>query len=258
MNILSIGNSFSQDAQKWLHKLAAGNGVEMDTVNLYIGGCSLEQHRKNAVEHTEDYALEQNGESTGRSVSLSGALSLQQWDIVTLQQASHFSGMPQTYLPYLPELAALVREKQPQARLFFHQTWAYETDSDHEGFAAYHNDQGEMYRRLKDASEMAVKLIGAELIPTGTVIQTLRASLPEFRYREGGRSLCRDGFHLSLDYGRFAAAATWFCTFTCRAVLRCVFPSEEAFEIPLLEKIAAVAADVTGAGRRSEKGSSRL
>ena len=64
-----------------------------------------------------------------------------------------------------------------------------------------------MYRRLKDASEMAVKLIGAELIPTGTVIQTLRASLPEFRYREGGRSLCRDGFHLSLDYGRFAAAA---------------------------------------------------
>ena len=110
MNILSIGNSFSQDAQKWLHKLAAGNGVEMDTVNLYIGGCSLEQHRKNAVEHTEDYALEQNGESTGRSVSLSGALSLRQWDIVTLQQASHFSGMPQTNLPYLPELAAHVRE----------------------------------------------------------------------------------------------------------------------------------------------------
>ena len=45
MNILSIGNSFSQDAQKWLHKLAAGNGVEMDTVNLYIGGCPQIQGR---------------------------------------------------------------------------------------------------------------------------------------------------------------------------------------------------------------------
>lgn len=37
MKILSIGNSFSQDAHKWLHKLAKVNGVEFEIANLYIG-----------------------------------------------------------------------------------------------------------------------------------------------------------------------------------------------------------------------------
>lgn len=31
MKILFIGNSFSQDAHKWLHKLAKANGVEFET-----------------------------------------------------------------------------------------------------------------------------------------------------------------------------------------------------------------------------------
>ena len=51
MKVLSIGNSFSQDAHKWLHKLAENNGVDLETVNLYIGGCSLETHWKNAKEN---------------------------------------------------------------------------------------------------------------------------------------------------------------------------------------------------------------
>ena len=47
MKVLAIGNSFSQDATHYLHKIAASDGVEMKVVNLYIGGCSLEQHWKN-------------------------------------------------------------------------------------------------------------------------------------------------------------------------------------------------------------------
>ena len=38
MKVLSIGNSFSQDAHKWLHKLAELNGVEMETLNLCNSG----------------------------------------------------------------------------------------------------------------------------------------------------------------------------------------------------------------------------
>ena len=41
MKVLSIGNSFSQDAHKWLHKLAELNGVEMETLNLCNSGCDL-------------------------------------------------------------------------------------------------------------------------------------------------------------------------------------------------------------------------
>ena len=37
MKILSIGNSFSQDAQRYLHALAKADGENFKTVNLYIG-----------------------------------------------------------------------------------------------------------------------------------------------------------------------------------------------------------------------------
>ena len=35
MKILSIGNSFSQDAQRYLHRLALREGVQMKTVNTH-------------------------------------------------------------------------------------------------------------------------------------------------------------------------------------------------------------------------------
>lgn len=49
MKILSIGNSFSQDAQRYLHRLAKHEGVQLKTVNLYIGGCSLQRHYENIL-----------------------------------------------------------------------------------------------------------------------------------------------------------------------------------------------------------------
>ena len=40
MKILSIGNSFSQDAQRYLYRLAKKAGDTFKTVNLDIGGCT--------------------------------------------------------------------------------------------------------------------------------------------------------------------------------------------------------------------------
>ena len=89
---------------------------------------------------------------------------------------------------------------------------------------------------------MAAKLIDAEIIPTGAVIQKLRESLPEFDYRNGGKSLCRDGFHLSLDYGRFTAAAVWFNILTKGEIK---LKSFENLSHPLLENIVATILDTT-------------
>ena len=60
-------------------------------------------------------------------------------------------------------------------------------------------------------------------------------------YKNGGLSLCRDGFHLSLDYGRFAAAATWLKTLTGIDVSVTEF---EDFDIELLKKIVAVVNEI--------------
>jgi hypothetical protein len=45
---------------------------------------------------------------------------------------------------------------------------------------------------------------GLEILETGRAIDHLRATL-----EEDGSELCRDGFHLSMTDGRFAAAYTW-------------------------------------------------
>lgn len=249
MKILSIGNSFSHDAHRWLHQLAKANGVDMQTVNLYIGGCSLEAHWTNVIENNSYYDLEVNGKEGERKISITDALNMDKWDIITLQQVSQHSGMPQTYLPYLLNLAEYVRKAQPQAQVYWHQTWAYETDSGHSGFVYYNNDQREMYRRIFDASQMACKLINAPILPSGAVIQKLRETLPEFDYKNGGRSLNRDGFHLTLDYGRFAAAATWLHTITGRKVDVEEF---EDFDSCLLKRILAVVNQLSFPGNTQE------
>lgn len=207
IKILTIGNSFSQDSTAMLHDLVAAAGVDTKVVNLYIGGCSLQQHWENAAHNAAGYVYELNGKGTQRMVSIREALEEENWDFITLQQASHDSGMPETYSPYLQEMAAYVRCHVPNCRLHMLETWAYETDSDHGAFERYGRDQAVMTRRLIDAYHWAAREIQAHLIPCGEVIQALRA-LPAFDYPHGGISLCRDGYHMNLIYGRYATAAT--------------------------------------------------
>lgn len=69
MKILSIGNSFSQDAHKWLREIASNHGMELETANLYIGGCSLQTHWENLVNDNAHYELEWNGGAAERRLS---------------------------------------------------------------------------------------------------------------------------------------------------------------------------------------------
>ena len=101
IKILSIGNSFSQDAQAYVHQIAASAGIETKVVNLYIGGCSLERHYNNIVENAAAYSYELNGKKIGRSVTIMEGLCEEDWDYVTMQQASHLSGLPAPTIPTL-------------------------------------------------------------------------------------------------------------------------------------------------------------
>ena len=212
MRTLSIGNSFSQDACAYLHKAAASAGLELETVNLYIGGCSLEYHADNLREKREHYGLEINGDYTGRQISIPDALATGKYDFITLQQASHFSGKQETYDPYIGILAEACRAAQPGAKLMIHETWAYETDSTHGAFPDYGCDQRRMYDLLKAAYLEAAESVKAGIIPVGDTVQHFREHVPGFRYPDGGESLCRDGFHLSVPTGRYLASLVWLET----------------------------------------------
>ena len=237
LRTLSIGNSFSQDACRYLHPIAASMGIDWECVNLYIGGCSLETHAANLASGAEAYSLEINGEAVGKMVSVNDLLKDGAYDVVTLQQASHFSGKLPTYFPYIETLAEAVRAAQPEAKLMVHETWAYETDSNHGAFPDYGRNQRRMYELLHDAYLHAAKKIGADIIPVGDAVQGLREEVPAFDYSSGGASLNRDGFHLSIPVGRCFAAYIWLETICGADVRKASYIPEDADEnaVRLLE-----------------------
>ena len=238
MKILSVGNSFSQDAQRWLNDIAIAGGDDIDTYNLFIGGCSLETHLDCIKNKKSDYSLEGNGGVFIRNTTANEIIEGEQFDVITVQQASAVSGMPQSYIPYLTELVNYIKKYQPGAKLYFHKTWSYEIDSTHGGFVFYNKDRGEMFRRISDCAETVEKLTGIEIIPVGDFIQYLRENTDEFNYSCGGISLCRDGFHLLETYGRFAAGAVWYKTLTDKFVNIEKFAAKNSdFDIVLLNVI---------------------
>lgn len=210
MKLLSIGNSFSQDAHKWLFDICKSAGKEIYNANLYYGGCSLYGHWNFYVNDQAEYDYEIKGEPT-RKISLREALSMEDWDVITIQQVSTNSGKYETYQPFLSDLISVVKEYRPNAKLYVHKTWAYESDFEREDFKnLYNGDQHLMYEQLCDANKQAADCINAQVIPSGDVIQYLRDNTPQFDYKNGGLSLNRDGFHLTLNYGRYAAGLTWY------------------------------------------------
>ena len=208
LKILAIGNSFSTDATRYFKAVADSVGEDMIVVNLFIGGCSLERHASNVASGEAAYLYELNGESTQRYVSLQEAIAEQAWDIVTVQQASKVSGIAEAYEPFGSDLLKFVRTNAPQAKIFFHMTWAYELDSAHKHYGNYNHSQQLMYEMIVEASEQFARNHDLGMIPCGKAIQAIR-KLPAFDYANGGLSLCRDGHHMSLDYGRYALACTW-------------------------------------------------
>ena len=203
MKLLCIGNSFSEDATRYLHQIAASAGDALTAVNLYIGGCPLSRHFENMKEDKKDYGLQWNGDLTGLFVTMKEALESNDWDAVTLQQVSHESTDFSTYEPYLSALAAYVREKAPNAKLFIHQTWAYEQDSERLCAELGYSDQKEMFLALKAAYQKAADAIHADgIIPSGQLFQNLLSlGIPKVH---------RDTFHATLGLGRYALGLLWY------------------------------------------------
>ena len=207
MKILSIGNSFSQDAQRYLHALAKCEGVEIKTVNLYIGGCSLKTHYENISENKRAYAFEFNGEKTGIAVSVNDALMSDEWDYVTLQQVSSESGNFESYTPYIETLSDYVKEHCPNAKIILHETWAYEDGSELLSAKTPFKSAEEMLSAAQKAYRKARELISADgIIPSGTAMMEA--------LKLGIKKIHRDTLHASLGMGRYLLSLLWYKYFT--------------------------------------------
>ncbi|MBR2906499.1 MAG: DUF4886 domain-containing protein [Clostridia bacterium] len=207
MKILAIGNSFSQDATRYLYSIARAGGVSLKVVNLYIGGCSLYRHYRNMLSGEDAYSYEINGMTSGLYVSLKKVLLSDEWDVVTLQQRSADSWKAESYEPYLSRLAAFVREHAPAAKLYIHRTWAYENGAKRlELIGAESAEQ--MLADLTRCYNWAAEQVSADgIIPSGDAMYRLHSELVKTE-----RSAFRDGFHASLGLGRYLLGLVWYGT----------------------------------------------
>lgn len=217
MKILAIGNSFSQDATRFLQPISDHS---LFVRNLFIGGCPLQRHAENLDSMAPDYEYQENGACV-RRISLSEALREEAWNCITVQQVSGLSGIAESYEPYLTQLLDAVHAACPQAKIFFHRTWSYHADSTHPEFENYHFSREEMYHAIVAASSQAAQRHSLPIIPVGDFIYRLYPIAEKL-----GFSLYRDNFHLSYDYGRYAAALIWFLFFTDKSAAQTSFAPE--------------------------------
>ena len=232
MNVLSIGNSFSTNAHKFLPHMAKAAGKELLLCNLFIGGCSLERHVNELAKAEADPSakahyyfgwkyVSDDGHlkrllPKSRWISLPAALKADVWDVVTIQQVSHESWREQSFEPWADRLVAKIREYAPQAKIVIQQTWSYcnrdgRICDKKKGPGSWGFDQTGMYERLTRNYMNLASRCGFEVIPTGKAIELYRRKVGDQALDPVGQPTKKGGYdtiHLN-PRGECLQALVW-------------------------------------------------
>jgi len=212
LNVLAIGNSFSDDTLWYLREIAVSAGIEkVNVYNLHIGGCVLSSHAINAMGDAARYQFQSNVDGNWTAVDeykMSDGIKHMNWDFISLQQGSIDSGDVSTFgdLKYLVEYVRTLAG--PDTKIIWNMTWAYQSDYNVDNsFVRYANDQMTMYEAItRVAQSKVINTEGIEiLVPSGTAIQNVRTSYI-------GDTATRDGYHLDYLTGRYTAGLTYFAS----------------------------------------------
>lgn len=175
LRLFMIGNSFSQNASRYLPQISREGGHELVIGRAEIGGCPLQRHWDSVAVYLQDTSRGKayNGKT------LKDLLSKGTWDVVTIQQASVLSGNIETYSPYARNLYNFIKRLQPNAKVVFHQTWAYRADA--KSFSRIKGgqlakDQQEMWQNLRAAYHTMADSLGIGIMPVGDAFWEVAAS----------------------------------------------------------------------------------
>lgn len=165
VKLLTIGNSFSGNATRYLPDLAKAGGHVLEHRSMSVGGASMEVH------WTKIQANEKNPEDPAGLYgmrNLNKTLAAEAWDVVTIQQASIKSHDVETYRPFAGQLQAYVKTHAPKAELLLHQTWAYRVDDPRFGAKKPEpSSRQAMHDGLRHAYATIAKELGVRRIPVG-------------------------------------------------------------------------------------------
>jgi hypothetical protein len=173
LRVFLIGNSFSQNASRFLPQITQAGGNEIVIGRAELGGCPLQRHWDSVEVNLRDSTRGKayNGKS------LKELLSAGKWDVVTIQQYSLLSGDEETYKPYAQKLYDFIQQVQPGVEVVVHQTWPYRADAKSFGRikgATTAKTQTEMWEKSRAAYHaLAKQLGGLRIIPSGDAFYTV-------------------------------------------------------------------------------------
>lgn len=194
LKVLTIGNSFTDSLAMFWQQVTESAGCELHFERANHGGCELHRHWNYISNEEKDpvYRMYQNYSAKMREI-----LAREQWDIVTIQQASHFSWRPETQQPFAGYIYNYVKQHAPQAEVVIQQTWAYRADDPRIRPGGvwefnskmyerckelgvtldpgpWHIDQTGMYNCLTAAYTKLAAELNCRIIPTGYAVQLAR------------------------------------------------------------------------------------
>jgi len=169
VRLLTVGNSFSQNATRYLESLAKASGHTLVHRPLSVGGASMQLHWDKAQLHEREPQNPSGLYSTKKG--LKQELASDAWDFVTIQQASFRSHDVAGYRPYAKQLHDYIKKGSPKAEVLIHQTWAYRADDPR--FTKPSSTAGEpatrqaMHDALTRAYDTIASELGTRVIPVG-------------------------------------------------------------------------------------------
>ena len=255
-NLLMIGNSFSYYYVEELYGIAEAAGVHLNIYNVYYSGCSLEKHwnwLQNDEKNYEFYVTNADGRRRALSgnVGLKQCLAVADWDFISLQQAST------TYIdtvdkakaltePYAEELYGHLREKFPNARYLWHQTWSSQIGYQHAS-DANNKVADRQTQKLRDANAVGLanyicQTYSVDNVPSGSAWDIARENVligDTLCNRVNSSNADNTDYHHdgNVGGGQYLNACVWFETLTGKS---CVGNAYRPADYDLSEEKIAV------------------
>ncbi len=184
LNILMIGSSFCYYYVEELHGMLEAAGIKANVCNVYYSGCPLENHWtwwKNGEAHYEYYITNDDGRVKTVDTNLEWCLQQQNWDIISLQEATVKIYTPgaaahlETSKQWRTELWEYLKEQFPMSRHFWHQPWARQVGIAFNGIVTESAEQQQYNAdQVKEYAIAVCKELDLERVNTGDAWQIVR------------------------------------------------------------------------------------
>lgn len=221
LNILFIGNSFTQDATEHLPAMLTASGItSVDMTRLYHGGYTLPEYNTNfsknniCAERTATAGSTAWSDNETLNDSPATAIGRKVWDVVVIQEhTGRTEGWeyPGTLAPAVYGLLDKIYKLQPDHRptVIYLLAQTYSTGSTVLS-TSFNNNRAVMFRTITSVAKNLMADTGIDMvISSAAMIENLRTSS---LIGDNSLQFTRDTYHLDFGISRYAAACAVFET----------------------------------------------